>query len=60
MGRLEMRLLNSGLQRMRPEREQEKQAFERNLGLVAPLPGRWLMDPLPAGRLGPAARPRAI
>ena len=40
---------------MRPEREQEKQALERNLGLVAPLPGRQLMHLSPAGCLGSLA-----
>lgn len=42
---------------MRPEREQEKQALGRNLGLAAPLPGRGgrLMHPSPAGRLGSLA-----
>lgn len=64
-GSLKMCLFNEGFQRVRLEREQEKQALERNAGHVPHLPGRQLIvaHQLAAWaawlHLCPAARPRA-
>ena len=65
-GRLKMCLWSEGFQRVRLEREQEKQAPERNLGHVPHLPGRQLTIPHQLAaraawlHLCPAARPWAI
>lgn len=64
-GRLKMCLFNEGVQRIRLEREQEKQALERNVGHVPHLPGRQLTVPHQLAaweawlHLCPAARPWA-